>query len=111
MAGMDLIGTAALLDGFDDMVDTFSGDSDGYRIGTPLEYGPPQEFGTAYQNGTPHFRPGMDATRAKLGQIALQASDLDEFLKLAALQWQSETQSRAPVEYGTLQASYQVDEL
>lgn len=29
------------------------------EIGTPVKYAPDQEFGTKYQSGTPHFRPGL----------------------------------------------------
>ena len=111
MAGMSLLGTAAFLEGVDDMVDMFSASSDGYRVATNVEYAPHQEFSTAYQSGTPHFRPGLDATRAKLGQLALQASNLDEFLRLTAMTWQREVQTRAPVDTGNLRSSYTVSEL
>lgn len=111
MAGMSLIGASAFLGGLDEMTEAFTSSSDGYRMATNVEYAPYQEFSTAYQSGTPHFRPGADATRAKMAQLATQAADLDEFLRLTALQWQRETASRAPVEYGTLKASYQVDPL
>lgn len=29
------------------------------EIGTSVKYAPAQEFGTKYQSGTPHFRPGL----------------------------------------------------
>jgi hypothetical protein len=38
MAGMSLIGAGAMLDGFGEMADTFSGSSNGYRMGTNVEY-------------------------------------------------------------------------
>lgn len=107
---MDLLGTAAFLDGVDDMVETFTSDSEGYRLGTNVEYALAQEFGASTHPGTPHFRPGMDATQAKMAQLAVQASNLDEFLKLTAYQWQSEVQSRSPVDTGNLRASYTVEE-
>ena len=111
MAGMSLIGAAALVDGFDDMIDTFSGSSDGYLMGTNVPYAVHQELGTARQEGTAHVRPAMDATYAQMGRLALQADNLDEWLKLTALQWLRETQSRAPVDTGHLKGSYQVDPL
>ena len=70
-----------------------------------------QEFGTAHQSGTAHFRPGADATKAKMGQLALQANDLDDWLRLVASQWSAETKSRAPVLTGNLRDSYSVEEL
>lgn len=111
MAGMSLLGASAFLSGLEDMADTFSSDSDGYRVSTNVEYAAAQEFSTARMAGTPHFRPGADATKAKMARIATQASDLDEFLKLTALQWEAETKSRAPVDTGNLKASYTTDPL
>ena len=111
MAGMNLLGAAAVVGGIDEMIDMFSGGSDGYRVATNVEYAAHQEFGTARQDGTAHFRPGMDATKAKMAQLATQASDLDEFLKLTALQWESETSSRAPVDTGNLKASWTAEPL
>lgn len=111
MAGMSLIGADAMADGFGELTDAFSSESDGYRMGTPVPYSIHQELGTARQSGTPHLRPGMDATKAKMGQLAMQAGDLDEFLKLTALQWEAETKSRAPTDTGNLKSSYQTDPL
>jgi len=70
-----------------------------------------QEFGTAYQSGTPHFRPGADATEAKMAQLATQADDLDEWVRLVAFQWERETKSRAPVLTGTLRSSWAAEPL
>ena len=100
-----------MADGFGELADAFSSESDGYRMATTVPYAPPQEFGTAYQSGTPHFRPGMDATKAKMGQLALQADDLDDWQRLVAYQWSAETKSRAPVLTGRLRDSYSVEEL
>ena len=111
MAGMSLIGADAMADGFGELTDTFSGESAGYSVRTNVEYAPDQEFGTARQSGTPHFRPGMDATKAKMGQLALQANDLDEWLRLVALQWERETKLRAPVLTGNLKAGWTAEEL
>ena len=111
MAGMSLIGAGAMLDGFGEMADTFSGSSNGYRMATTVSYAPFQEFGTAYQSGTPHFRPGADATEAKMAQLATQADDLDEWVRLVAFQWERETKSRAPVLTGTLRSSWAAEPL
>lgn len=111
MAGMELIGAGAFLDGLDDMRDTFTQDSDGYRLGTAVEYADEQEFGSSAQPGTPHLRPGMDATRAQLGRIWSQSSGIDEWMRLVALRWEAETKSRAPVDTGNLRNSYSVEEL
>lgn len=111
MAGMSLLGAGAFLDGLDDMRDTFSGDSDGYRMGTAVEYADDQEFGTSAQPGTPHLRPGMDATKAQLPRISGKASGIDEWMRLVALRWEAETKSRAPVDTGNLRSSYTTEEL
>ncbi|MDL5361354.1 hypothetical protein [Halalkalicoccus sp. NIPERK01] len=111
MAGMQLLGTAAFLDGLEDMIDYHTPDTDGYRIGNTVDYVDDQEFGAKNQPGTPHFRPGMDATRAQLAQIAVQASGIDEFMRLSALRWHKETTERAPVDLGTLKAGWTIEEL
>lgn len=111
MAGMELVGAAAFMDGLGDMVDTFTPETDGYRLGNPVEYTAHQELGTVHQPGTPHFRPGMDATQAKMGQLWQQSEDVDEFLRLTALQWERETKSRAPVDSGTLRAGWETEPL
>lgn len=110
MAGMQLLGAAAFLDGLDDMKDAFAAGDGGYRVGTPVRYAPHQEFGTAYQDGTPHFRPGFDATMGHLPRLEAQASSIKGWMRLVALRWQAEAQSRAPVDSGTLRASYTVEE-
>ena len=108
---MSLVGAGAFLDGLDDMKDTFSGDSDGYRVSTNVEYAIHQEMGTSSQPGTPHFRPGMDDAKAKMGQLALQADSMDEWLRLTALQWEASAKSYAPVDTGNLRGSYSTEPL
>lgn len=40
------------------------------RIGTDVEYGPAQEFGTSRMSGTPYLRPAFDENKgAALGEI------------------------------------------
>ena len=38
MAGMSLIGADEMADGFGELTDTFSNESDGYRMATTVEY-------------------------------------------------------------------------
>lgn len=111
MVGMSLIGAGAMLDGFGELAETFSGSSNGYRVATNVEYAPFQEFGTASQSGTPHFRPGADATEAKMAQLATQADDLDEWVRLVAFQWEREVKTRSPVDTGTLRNSWAAESL
>lgn len=107
---MNVLGVAALLDAFEDMADAYSS-GDGYVMGTNVEYGPKQEFG--YHGGayTPHMRPGIDATKAEMGRLAMQADDMDEFLKLTSLLLEGEVKSRAPVDTGNLRSSYTTQKL
>lgn len=111
MTGMNLTGVAQFVDALDDLKDTYTASSDGWVVGTNVEYGLYQEFGTYSQPGTPHVRPGVDATRSGLPRIAAQASDLDAFMRLAALQLEEEIKRRAPVDTGNLRASYKAEEL
>lgn len=39
------------------------------EISTNVEYAPYQEFGTAYQSGTPHVRPGIESVIPQVGRL------------------------------------------
>jgi hypothetical protein len=83
----------------------------GYRVFSNVEYAVYQEYGTRYQSGTPHVRPGADKTRAQLGRLAVSADSLDEFLRKAALTLEGEIKQAAPVDTGTLRSSYQTERI
>jgi hypothetical protein len=84
---------------------------DGYRVFSNVEYAFFQEYGTRYQPGKPHVRPGADQTRARLGQIALQSDGIDEFLRKSALFMRDSIKREAPVDTGTLRASYTIQQI
>lgn len=44
------------------------------EVGTNLEYAPAQEFGSRYQGGTPHLRPALDATRARIPALIAEGA-------------------------------------
>lgn len=104
-------------------------------VGTNVPYAPAQEYGTAPhiitgdplafpgENGEtvfatrvehpgtdpqPHVRPGARATKRQLGQIAMDADSLEEFLDEAAFAMKAEIQRRAPVDTSNLKRSYEV---
>jgi hypothetical protein len=83
----------------------------GYRVSSSVEYAFFQEYGTRYQSGKPHVRPGADQTRARLGQIALQSDGVDEFLRKSALFMQRSIRREAPVDTGKLRDSYTLSRL
>jgi hypothetical protein len=87
------------------------GGGGGYRVFSNVEYAYFQEYGTRYQSGTPHVRPGADKTRAQLGRIAVSADSLDEFLRKAALTLEGEIKKLAPVLTGSLRASYTTERI
>ena len=43
-------------------------------IGSNLHYAPHQEFGTRFQDGTPHFRPALEELRSKMPAIIAAAA-------------------------------------
>ena len=104
---LDLDGFDSINQGLEDVEEDWTGPSD-YKVSSDVEYAFYQEFGTRYQSGTPHVRPGVDATKAKVARVAASASDIDEFMRKAANLTQREIQSRAPVNTGRLRSSYTV---
>jgi hypothetical protein len=106
----ELDGIASVETTINETQDDWSGDS-GYRVFSNVEYAIYQEYGTRYQSGTPHVRPGADAAKARLGQFAAQADGLEDFLRRSALFMQSEIKREAPVDTGKLRASYTLQRL
>lgn len=102
---MRLFGAGALIDEMTERVAMMRA-GDGYAVGSHLDYSLDQEYGNSHQAGTPHMRPGIDATRQHMARLALQADNLDEYLQLVSLRLVNEVQTRAPVDTGALRASY-----
>lgn len=111
MTGMALAGVADMAHAFDNITDAMTINY-GYSIGTNVSYAPYQEFGTSYQSGKPHLRPGFDEVVAMhANQIIQQNDDVETIVKEIALMIESKTKARAPVDTGTLQGSYRAERI
>lgn len=135
MADMNLEGVEAFEAAAEELIDDVDADDTVRIVGTNVAYAPPVEYGSAphvitgdplafpgddgetafatrvEHPGTdpqPHVRPGARATKGELADIALTADSLEEFLDRAAVTMLGEIQRRAPVDSGTLRASYGV---
>ncbi len=103
---MSLTGVGSLVGAFDEMADLYTPSGEGWVVGTNVPYSVHQEYGTYKMSGTPHVRPGVDATRRQMASLAVRATSMDDFLRLTAFKLTNEIQERAPVESGNLQGSY-----
>jgi len=106
----DLSGTESFQTEIEDTAAEWEGGR-GYRVFSNVKYAYFQEYGTRYQSGTSHVRPGADKTRAQLGRIAVSVDSLDEFLRKAALTLEGEIKKLAPVLTGNLRASYTTERI
>jgi hypothetical protein len=103
MAGITVTG----VDSFVSAIEEATNQSEGaYRVSSNVNYSVFQEYGTRFQSGTPHVRPGVDATTQQMARIAVSANSLDDFLSRTADVLEGEIKSRAPVDTGNLRSSY-----
>lgn len=105
MVGMQLRGVGGMLETFDDIQDTMSVRG-GWSISTNISYSVHQEWGTTYQSGTPHVRPGFDAVVSSFDTQFMDVDDVEAELARTAFLIESKIKSFAPVDTGTLRASY-----
>lgn len=110
MSLANLAGYASLLSGLEDLRETVKW-SGSVVVGTNTEYAPHQEFGTKYQQGTPHVRPAVQAVGGSVDRIAASADSTDDLLLLLGLAIEGEIKVRVPVDTGNLRASYRTEKL
>lgn len=103
---MRLDGVGALEEGLE-MMEMAMTSGDSWSIGTNVRYAPYQEFGTSYQSGTPHLRPGFDTVvNMKANQIISNHDDADVIVRKIAREIERQTKLKAPVDTGHLKNSY-----
>lgn len=100
-----LLGMGSVLDELNDLTIEVGSDAV-YVVGTNVTYSVHQEFGTVYQDGTPHLRPAIRSTQSRIGQLAQKADSGDDLIRLIALDIEAGAKRRAPVDTGNLRASY-----
>lgn len=110
MAGMQLVGAALFIEDLHDTTRQWRSDAV-WAIGSPASYADDQEFGTAYQSGTPHLRPAVRATEAAMAEIAMDADGMDDYLRRIAFHIETGTKRRAPVLTGYLRSSYAAEQI
>ena len=107
MSLVKLIGYADWIETFTEAIDQFSGmDEPTYVVGSSVQYALHVEYGTYKMQAQPHLRPATDALRGNIDKYFRKAATLDQGLKMAATSLASDVQRRAPVDTGTLRASY-----
>lgn len=102
-------GEGAFIEAIDDLQDEFA-EPAAFEVYTNTNYAFWQEFGTSYQSGTPHLRPGFRAGIKSLDQFMMENSTR-RALMLTSIEITRETMRRAPVDTGHLRASYDWREL
>lgn len=98
-----------MIDTFDDIMGAMIPQYRGYSIGTNVPYSVWQEFGTSYQSGTPHVRPGFDVAISKFDTISSGAPTAGIALSRLALEIERAIKKFAPVDTGHLQNSYRAE--
>lgn len=101
-------GFGAMMQAFDEIEDSMVVQNS-YSIGTNVRYAPFQEFGTSYQSGTPHLRPGFDQALAEFEQISATSETASQTLQRLALEVERQTKQNAPVDTGHLKNSYRAE--
>lgn len=111
MSLANLAGYASIISTLEDLQDSFSSDGGGVVVGTNVKYAPHQEFGTKYQQGTPHVRPAVERVGKDVERLAESADSTDDLLLMLGLAIEGEIKARAPVDTGNLRASYRTEKL
>lgn len=69
-----------------------------------------QEFGTSYQSGKAHLRPGFDAVVAMhIDRIIANNDNAEAIVTKIALEIEHQTRIRSPVDTGNLRNSYRAE--
>lgn len=100
----DLTGTASLVSTLDGIDERWTTDVT-YVVGTDVKYAIHVEYGTSKMAAQPYLRPAAERTNRQLDQIAAQADDVEEFVRLAALEVEAISKEVVPVDTGNLQSS------
>lgn len=81
-------------------------ESSHWRVGTNTEYAPYVEYGTSKMPAQKHLRPAVRMVMHDIDRYAAQADSVPDLIKRLALEIETITKIRAPVDTGQLQASY-----
>ena len=101
---VNLTGIGSLLATLDSMEERWTTEVT-YVVGTNVEYAVHVEFGTSRMAAQPYLRPAAERTNRQLDQIAAQTDDVEEFVRLAAIEVETIAKEVVPVDTGNLQAS------
>lgn len=80
-----------------------------YAVGTPIEYGVHQEFGTSFHAPQPYLRPAVEQTQREMEGILGGTDSFDGSLAEMAKRVRDRARSNAPVETGTLRDSIRME--
>ena len=86
------------------------GNAPTWVVGTNVEYAVHVEFGTSSQEAQSHLRDAVKQTmRSDADRLADEASSADELIEMIAHTIERRTKELAPVDTGTLKASYKAE--
>lgn len=84
---------------------------EGWTIGTNIRYASFQEFGTSYQSGTPHVRPGFDKGISEFESIVQSSENAAQAITRLAFRIERYIKQFAPVDTGDLRDSYRAERI
>lgn len=106
----DMTGIGGMLQALEKLNFAMNVQGKGFSIGTNVPYSTFQEFGTSYQSGKAHLRPGFDAVVAMhIDRIIANNDNAEEIVTKIALEIEHQTKIRAPVDTGNLKNSYRAE--
>jgi hypothetical protein len=110
MAGLELLGTASVLEALDDLKD-FAGEAE-YVVGTNVEYAVYVEFGTSKMEAQPYLRPAAERVmEQEADAIAADAESTEEVVRDIALAIERHAKEEVPVDTGNLRASIEAEKI
>lgn len=105
-----MTGIDGMLHTLDGLNEAMSVQGSGFSIGTNVRYSTFQEFGTSYQSGKAHLRPGFDAVVAlEMDRIIANNDNAEAIVTKIALEIERQTRIRSPVDTGNLKNSYRAE--
>lgn len=101
--GVSLVGGGQIVEEFEAVA---TGDTaPDYIVGTGVEYAAYVEFGTSKMQAQPYLEPAVRTVMRNLGRYEEEADDIEELIKILALEIEREAKQGCPVDTGTLRSS------
>lgn len=106
-----VIGLGQLFDGLTDIRDAIEASSNGWVVGTNVEYAVYVEFGTRHMEAQPYLFKAAREVMAGADSIADKASSTDDLVKRLALAIERRAKEHVAVDTGNLRSSIEARKL